>query len=196
MEGEVGRFRRNHFVLAPEADSFAELNEYLRQACYQDRQRGVAGRQETVAEAMEREREKLLPLVEPFELEERSEHWVDSKSRVVVRTNRYSVPVAFVGRRVEARVSAQHVAIYYDGRQLARHERCYGHRQERLQLDHYLELLVRKPGAMAGSRPLAQERAEGRWPESYDRMWAPLKERYGESEGTRQMVELLMLARD
>jgi hypothetical protein len=79
---------------------------------------------------------------------------------------------------------------------VAQHERLYGHRQEHLELDHYLELLMRKPGAMAGSRPLAQMRAEGRWPESYDLMWYRLKERYGESEGTQQMVELLMLSRE
>jgi transposase len=195
VEGEVGRFRRNHLVPVPEVESFEELNENLYRACCRDRGRRVDGRDETVGEAMARERGSLLPLAEPFEIDERSEHWVDSKSRVVVRTNRYSVPVALVGQRVQARVSAGGVGIYYNGRQVAQHERLYGHRQERLKLDHYLELLMRKPGAMAGSRPLAQMRAEGRWPQSYDRMWCGLKERYGESEGTKQMVELLMLSR-
>ncbi len=198
VEGEVGRYRRNHLVPMPAVESFQELNEYLRQVCYRDRQRprpAAAGRKVSVQEALDQERGKLRPLVEPFNLEEASRHWVDSKSRVVVRTNRYSVPVDLVGRQVEARVSAQHVTIYYDGREVGRHERCYGHRQERLKLDHYLELLVRKPGAMAGSRPLAQMRADGLWPASYDRMWAGLRERYGECEGTRQMVELLMEGR-
>jgi hypothetical protein len=196
VEGDVGRFRRNHFVPLPEVESFTELNEYLRAACYRDRERRVTGRTETVGSMLEQERPQLLPLVVPFGLEERSAHWVDSKSRVTVRTNRYSVPVLWVGRRVEARVSAQYVALYYNGDCVARHERCYSRGQERLQLDHYLELLLRKPGALAGSRPLAQMRAEGQWPESYDRLWAGLKERYGESDGTRQMIGLLMLARE
>jgi hypothetical protein len=39
-------------------------------------------------------------------------------------------------------------------------------------------------------------RAEGSWPDSYDQMWMGLKARYGESEGTRHMVRLLLLARE
>lgn len=196
VEGEVGRFRRHHFVPLPVVESFAQLNAYLLAACDQDRARCRSGQTETVGEQFAQEQKKLLPLCAPFGLEEYSDHEVDRKSRVVVRTNRYSVPVALVGRSVQARVSAQQVKLYYAGQCVAKHERSYGRYQDRLQLDHYLEVLQRKPGALAGSLALAQMRAEGHWPESYDRMWSGLKSRYGNSDGTRQMVELLLLARE
>jgi hypothetical protein len=64
-----------------------------------------------------------------------------------------------------------------------------------LDLEHYLEVLIKKPGALAGSTPLEQWRGRGRWPESYDEFWKLLKERHGNQDGTRAMIELIMLGR-
>ena len=64
-----------------------------------------------------------------------------------------------------------------------------------LELEHYLDVLERKPGALAGSTPLAQCRARGLWPASYDTLWAHLMRRHGKQAGTRQMIGVLQLAR-
>jgi hypothetical protein len=64
-----------------------------------------------------------------------------------------------------------------------------------LDLEHYLDVLVQKPGALAGSTPLAQWRAAGRWTAAHDHFWAVLRERQGDQDGTRQMIELLQLGR-
>jgi hypothetical protein len=37
-------------------------------------------------------------------------------------------------------------------------QRCYRRQQQILDLEHYLEVLERKPGALAGSKPLARWR--------------------------------------
>src|ERR1700683_2828346 len=50
-----------------------------------------------------------------------------------------------------------------------------------------------KPGALAGSTALAQWRAQGRWPASYDRYWEVLQQRAGKQAGTRAMIEILLL---
>ena len=81
------------------------------------------------------------------------------------------------------------------GRRVARHPRSYGRHQEVLDLEHYLDVLERKPGALAGSKPLDQWRRAGRWPESYDRFWTALIERQGRQAGTKAMIELLQLGR-
>ena len=73
--------------------------------------------------------------------------------------------------------------------------RLTGRYEERLDLDHYLELLQIKPGALRSSLPLRQARDAGRWPGEYDRLWEALKQRHGESEGTRQLVDVLLLHR-
>jgi hypothetical protein len=60
----------------------------------------------------------------------------------------------------------------------------------------YLELLVHKPGALAGSVALHQQRERGQWPGCFDELWAALTDRYGPSEAARQMVDVLLLARE
>jgi hypothetical protein len=42
-------------------------------------------------------------------------------------------------------------------------ERSYDRARQILDLEHYLDVLERKPGALRGSKPLAEWRAEGRW---------------------------------
>ena len=78
---------------------------------------------------------------------------------------------------------------------VARHERCHSRRQQVLDLDHYLEVLERKPGAMAGSKPLEQWRRAGRWPAEYDALWQRLNERHGRQDGTRAMIGVILLGR-
>lgn len=67
---------------------------------------------------------------------------------------------------------------------------------ERLVLDHYLELLPRKPGAFPRARALTQARATGAWPAVYDRLLSELKRRFGETEGTRALLGVGLLPRD
>ena len=193
VEGEGGYFRRNHWVPVPEARSLDELNGYLEHCSNEDRQRILSGRTETVGAAMLNEQPYLLPLAdEPFDLAEVSFPTVDSLRCVRVRTNRYSVPLP-PGTKVEARVHADTVELWHGGKRVARHERSYSRQQKVLDLEHYLDVLRRKPGALVGSTPLAQWRQAGRWPASFDQMWQALNLRHGRSEGTRQMIELLEL---
>ena len=62
-----------------------------------------------------------------------------------------------------------------------------------LDLEHYLDVLERKPGALIGSKPLAAWRQRGLWPESYDRLLDELIQRHGQPSGTRQMIQVLSL---
>jgi hypothetical protein len=120
---------------------------------------------------------------------------VDQMGCAKVRTNSYSVPLK-AGSLVEARVSSTAVEFRHDGKPIASHARCYRRQQKILDLEHYLDVLERKPGALRGSTPLAQWRAQGRWPISYDRIWQRLIERQGRQPGTRAMVELIRLGRE
>ena len=86
---------------------------------------------------------------------------VDTKGRICVRQSFYSVPVRLARRRIAVRLGAQELEAVADGRVVARHDRSLHKGTEDLVLDHYLEILVRKPGAMPGSTALAQARAAG-----------------------------------
>lgn len=191
VEGEVGYFRRNHLVPIPRVKDLAELNQHLLDSCRQDQGRRIVGKSLSVGEAMQREREHLLPLAaERFELAETSFPTVDGKGCVKVRTNWYSTPLR-PGTRCRARLLPAYVEIWQERKCVARHERSFGRYQQVLDLEHYLEVLERKPGALAGSTPLEQWRARGRWPASFDRLWESLADRHGRAAGTRAMIELL-----
>lgn len=195
VENEVGTFRRQHWVPVPQARDLDDLNAQLLRACQADEGRMLAGRHQTVGAALLIERAHLLPLAdEGFELVEVSFPTVNTLGCVKVKTNAYSVPVR-AGTIVEARLSATTVAIWHDGQCVARHERCYGRQQEILDLEHYLDVLAHKPGALAGSKPLAQWRALGCWPACYDQLWEGLMARQGRQAGTKAMIELLQVGR-
>jgi len=197
VEGEVGRLRRNHLVPVPSVGSIGQLNAMLLAACEGDLDRQIAGRPGTVAAQHTLERPVLRALPgERFDATEVASVRVDAKALVTVRRNRYSVPVALAGLRVGVRVGANEIIVDHRGRQVARHERLHGRSGTRAVLDHYLELLARKPGGLARSLALAQERERGAWPECFDGLWQALTARYDASEAARQMVDVLMLARE
>lgn len=139
VEGEVGRFRRNHLVPVLKVNDLAQLNELLRGFCENDLARRIVGRQVTVGEAwaVERPRLRALP-AEPFDASERALVRVDQKSLVTVRQNRYSVPVRYAGRKVLARVGASEITIVVDGETVASHPRLSGRFGMSARLDHYL----------------------------------------------------------
>jgi hypothetical protein len=196
VEGENGYFRRNHLVPVPQVGNLEELNALLLQGAIEDERRLISGRPQSIGEAMQLEREHLLPLTrEGFDLAGVHFPGVDASACAKVLTNFYSVP-APVGSQVQAKVYAAYVEFWQEGRCIARHERCFGRQQKVLDLEHYLEVLSKKPGAFAGSTALEQWRAQGRWTVSHDRYWEALKQRQGKQEGTRAMIELLLLGRD
>jgi hypothetical protein len=173
VEGEVGRFRRNHLVPVPAVADLAGLNALMLAGCDADLRRRIVGRLMTVAESFAVERPLLRALpVEPFDATDAAAPRVDAKSLVTVRQNRYSVPVALAGLKVSARVGAREITISHAGKTVARHERLHGRFGASAQLDHYLELLARKPGGLEHSLALAQERERGAWPRAFDELWA------------------------
>jgi hypothetical protein len=197
IEGEIGRFRRRHLVPVPEVSSIEELNELLEEACWQDLERTIAGQSETVGQRRDRERLLLNTLpTEPHPTWEEATPRVDSKALATVRTNRYSVPASLAGLKIRARVGAGEISFWHDGKQVASHERLTGHHQISAKLDHYLDLLTRKPGALARSLALRQERDRGDWPACFDELWTAVQERSGRQEAARQMVDVLLLCRE
>jgi transposase len=194
IEGEAGYFRRNHWVPVPKGADIAEMNRQLLDGCQQDENRRIAGREQTVGAGMLIERDYLLPMAtEGADLAQISFPTVNGLGCVKVLTNTYSVSLP-AGMQVQAKAYASTVELWHAGRCVARHERCYRRQQQILDLEHYLDILYRKPGALSGSKPLEQKRQAGLWPPSFDRLWQALIERHGKQSGTRQMIDLLKLS--
>jgi hypothetical protein len=77
---------------------------------------------------------------------------VDSGSTIHLRGNTYSVSSRLIGERVEARLYAERVEVWYAGRLLESLPRLRGRGKHRIEYRHVIDWLVRKPGAFADYR--------------------------------------------
>lgn len=196
IEGEVGRSRRRHFVPMPKARTLAELNRRLEAADRADLVRHIGARRQTVGVMGETDRAALRPLpAEPFDAARVVSVRVDAKARVCVRQSFYSVPARFAGRRLSARIGGTAIEVTDAGRVVASHERSVVRGSQTMLLDHYLEILVRKPGAMPGALATHQARETGVLTSAHERFWARARRKFGDAGGTRALIEVLLLHR-
>lgn len=157
VEGDIGYARRNHLVPPPRVDTIAQLNEYIAKCDIEDMDRVIDTKTSVIGSDFAIEVGYLQELpTEHFDITCSSKPRVDAKSRVVVRQCFYSVPVSLIAKRVDVSLGAERVVISFQGRMVACHERLVHRGEQSLILDHYLEALIRKPGALPGSVPLAQ----------------------------------------
>lgn len=199
VEAEIGRFRRRHLTPIPHVGSLAALNEALAAADARDDARRIGARAETVGAAAQRELPLLRPLpAEPFDVAATLSCRVDAKARVCVRQSYYSVPARYAGRRLEVRLGATTIRVLdptAHGKLVATHTRSLHKGTEDLVLDHYLEVLARKPGALAGSTALVAARASGAFTATHQRFWEAARRAHGDAAGTRCLVGVLLLHR-
>jgi hypothetical protein len=196
VEGEAGRFRRRHLVPVPEglhargveradARRVQGGSRTTDRWALGDRRLGIREGAPVAARAASREG---IHGGAGHTSGERQDTGHDQAEQLLG-------PVRLAGLRVHSQVGAREIELRHGGERVALHERLQGRFGVSASLDHYLELLARKPGALAGSVALSQERERGAWPSIFDELWAKIAERYGPSEAARQMVDVLMLAR-
>jgi transposase len=196
VEGEVGRFRRRHLVPMPAVDSLVALNELVAAGDARDDLRHVAGRHLSIAAHFALEAPLLSPLpAESFDVALALNCRVDTKSRICVRQCFYSVPVRFVGRRLDVALGADSVSALEGATVVARHARAAGKGVETLELDHYLEVLAIKPGALAGASALVRARRSGSFTPTHQRFWDQARKQVGDQAGTRALIGVLLLHR-
>jgi hypothetical protein len=88
--------------------------------------------------------------------------------------------------------AAEVVVVDGAGAEAARHCRAVGRGSQVLELDHYLETLRHRPGALAGSAPLAKARGEGVFTEAHQAWWDHARRVLGDQKGTQALVEVLI----
>jgi len=196
VEGEVGRFRRTHLSPVPKVGSLAELNARLAAIDVAEDARRIESRPGTVGQDFAVERAVLRPApAEAFDPGLTLTPRVDRYARITVRQCRYSVPARLIGRRVGVSLRASELLVFDGARQVARHERLVHRGGQTLTLDHYLEILVRKPGALVGSTPLAQARGRRLFTDVHQAYWERARAAHGDGPGTGVLIEVLLLHR-
>jgi hypothetical protein len=142
-------FIETNFLAGRTFSSWEDLNSQARQWCdkvnstYKKHIRAVPRELFTV----ERLHLKPLPawIPEVYRLQQRL---VDIEGYIAVRTNRYSVPLEWIGRRVEVRETRDKVEIQLDARHLVTHHRIADVEHQRVMLAEH-----RPPRGQRTSRP-------------------------------------------
>lgn len=86
-----------------------------------------------------------------FELET---YKVDKWSTICMKASHYSVPDTLVGKLVDVRIYSEKLVMLYNNQKIAVHERIYHPAGWSVKLEHYLNTLLRKPGAVHASLAL------------------------------------------
>jgi transposase len=114
---------------------------------------------------------------------------VTSGSLIWVYNNQYSVPSRLIGERVQVRLYAEHLEVWYAQKQVAVLERIRGQGKHKVDYRHIIEWLVRKPGAFDGYRYQADLFPTSRFRIAYEALRAA-----DTQQGTRDYLAVLQLA--
>ena len=157
VENLVGYMRRNYFVPVPRVSSYEELNQVLLERLHKDDGRLSPGKDITIGEAWEAEKSKLLPLPSfahrcCISRPVKANHY----SLVTFDSNRYSVPVEYQGSKLILHAYAWKIEIGCGDRIIATHRRYYGKKQDVMEVEHYLPVLLKRPGAFPYAKPVRQ----------------------------------------
>ncbi len=157
VEGLVGWSRRNILVPVPKVDTLIELNKTLLERCQKYESHRIQGKPDTVGAMYHLEKASLRSLPRyTFETAKCTSVRVNAFSTVCFRTNRYSVPVAYVGRIVGIKAYPETIEVYFNSVMIAEHERCFGQYQSRYHLEDYLPLLEIRGRALFNAAPVRQ----------------------------------------
>ncbi|WP_307356774.1 IS21 family transposase [Pseudarthrobacter niigatensis] len=196
VEGEVGWFRRNRLSPMPVVESLDELNDRIRVWEAQDERRRISHRIRTIGEDFSAEQPFLAPLpLEGFDPGLVLTPRVDRSSMITVRMVKYSVPARLIGRKVRVSLRASEIIVFDGNTVVARHARLSVKGGQSVQLDHYLEVLRTKPGALPGSTALARARETGVFTSAHEAFWEASRRVNGDADGTRELIEVLLLHR-
>lgn len=147
VENLVKYTRNNYFLPYLEFKGFDHLNEILLTKCWSRLQsKKIEGLlwQEALLESR---KEYFLPIKEYYDCAKITTAKVDTYQLIHVDRNRYSVPTAFVGKKVDVKIYPFKVIASYKNNIIAEHERLFSKSKDSLNPYHFLDLLMKKSRA-------------------------------------------------
>jgi transposase len=195
VESDVGYAQRNFMTPILKVNSYQELNALLWQACQENVNRHVRGKEAPVVALWEEERSQLLPL--PAQDFSACADYVvhpNAYSQVTLDTNRYSVPVTHRNSPLVLQAYAFTIKVLDQHEIVAEHPRCFGREQDVIEPLHYWPLLEQRPGAFEHAIPVRRWRQK--WPRVYDRLLVEMQQRFPDGRGVREFIAVLKLHQD
>lgn len=191
VENLVGYVKRDFLTPIPRVKTLDELNELLLAGCTRYAAgHKVPGTDLTVEQAWAQEKKLLLPLpARPFDCFSYAEVKANKSQLVRFDNNHYSVPAMWAGRNLSVKGYVNRVEIYGQRQLVASHPRCHKRGEEIYDLDHYLDTLTKKPGALEYAKPFQKANL----PAIYQQYLQELKRRHPRPE--REFVHIMLLHR-
>ena len=188
VENSVKRTERTYLTPIPHVTSLVELNVFLMANCVKDLQRVCKQTGKTYGELLGQETLQFRGLpVDPFLACVVEPARIDKQSTVVYNHCRYSVPVRYARQHSRLRIYAERVEILIGDDIVVSHERG-DPGQWKLEFEHYIPLLDRKPGWLESALPFQKVRENP----TLSSLRRELEYRHGEC-GMRQFITILQL---
>ncbi|MEM6767866.1 MAG: IS21 family transposase [Bacteroidota bacterium] len=189
VERSVEVIRRKAFCRTDRFESLEQANAHLQVVCEKINQGRVKGRDQSIAEAFELETSYMREAPPAYVACSLKQVKVNKYSCIRLDNNFYSLKEGYVGRQVEVRIYAHRIEIrdpqtLPGDTPLGLHPRRHSREQWYIQLDHYLQTLSQKPGALKQSEA---------WYQADPRLHSLFKA-YFENQ-PRIFIELLIWAR-
>ena len=181
VENLVGYIRRNTMVPIPDVLDLETLNVKLLDWCEREKDRH--------RDKWKQEQRALRPLpLYPFDTSTVNSAIVSSTGLVTFDRNVYSVPPENAGKTVTVKAYWDRIVIVLKDKELARHNRLRGRGEESIQLEHYLDILERKPRASRNAVPVRNQGED--WQILRKKMCTGPRNRY------REFTKILLLNRE
>lgn len=187
VENLVGYSRRNFLVPVLKTSNIDAVNAHLKSACIRYREtHKIQGRHQSVLEMYTQEKQLLAEIPRfRYDTAKTVIAKVNDYSTVRFEKNNYSVPTRYLMQEITVKGFGNKVSLLHRNNEIASFERCYDSGKTMYSLEHYIDLLERKPRSVRNARPVkdnvAQELLE----------WGKLL-----PGGNKEMVKLLRLCVD
>lgn len=158
VENLVGYSRRNFLVPVPRVNDLEELNRKLWNDCMGYRENHKVEHRQHPVSLMYQEEAKFLNTIPRyrFDTSKTAIAKVDDFSTVRYEKNNYSVPTKYLRKDVTVKGYANNICILHEGLVIATYSRQYGSGNTQYRLEHYIDLLERKPRSVYNARPVKE----------------------------------------
>lgn len=156
VERSVEFIRRKAFSRECTFTSLNEANAYLDEVLNKLNSRTLSNSNKSPFELLDEEREYLLPDMPLYETATISDLRVNKYSVIMVDSCYYSVPDDYVGTMVRCKIYTTKILVFYNEKEIARHNKIHGMNLWNIDITHYAKTLFRKPKALVNSTAFNQ----------------------------------------
>jgi hypothetical protein len=156
VERSVEFVRRKAFSGDSIFSSLNEANAYLDEMLKKLNSRLLSKSNKSPLQLLEEEKEYLLPNMPLYETATICDLRVNKYSTITVDSCYYSVPDDYVGTIVRCKVYTTKILVFYNEKEIARHNKVHGFNLWHIDIKHYSKTLFRKPKALVNSTAFNQ----------------------------------------